>query len=131
MAGRRSRTLTEVELEFMQIVWHAGEVTTEDVLAALRRQGRDLSDGSVRKMLSILMIKGYLSRQPDGRGFIYRSTVPRERANRKMVQDLVRRAFGGSAAMMVAALMHGRRVSEQELTEIKRLIAKREKEGRG
>ncbi len=67
MARRKSRTLTEVELEFMLVVWEAGEVTTEDVLAALRRQGRHLSDGSVRKVLGILLAKGYLSRKPVGR----------------------------------------------------------------
>ena len=52
MARRISPTFTEVELEFMRIVWPAGEVTTEDVLTALRKRGRDLSDGSVRKILS-------------------------------------------------------------------------------
>ncbi len=67
MARRKSRTLTEVELEFMQIVWEAGDVTPDNVLEQLRRQGRDLADGSVRKILSILVTKGYLSRRPEGR----------------------------------------------------------------
>jgi hypothetical protein len=57
MARRKTRTLTEVELEFMQAVWAADrEVTTEDVLDALRRQGRELAGGSVRKVLSILLL---------------------------------------------------------------------------
>ena len=54
MARRKTRTLTEVELEFMQVVWQLGECGTEDVRGVLRAQGRDLSDGSVRKVLSIL-----------------------------------------------------------------------------
>ena len=40
MARRKSRTLTEVELEFMQVVWKAGEAATGDVQNALRKQGR-------------------------------------------------------------------------------------------
>ncbi len=128
MARRKNRILTEVELEFMQIVWHAREVTTEDVLAALRRTGRDLADGSVRKVLSILEAKGYLARRQEGRGFVYWATVPKDKANRGMVMDLVKRAFGGSAAMMVAALVDNRDVSGEDLDEIKRLIAQREKE---
>ena len=71
MPRRKSRTLTEVELEFMQILWGAGELTTEEVQSALRDQRRKLSDGSIRKMLSILVEKGYLSRRREGRGYLY------------------------------------------------------------
>ena len=73
MARRKSPTFTEVELEFMQIIWAHGEVSTEDIQIALREQGRDLSDGSIRKILSILMNKGHLNRRRVGRGFIYRA----------------------------------------------------------
>jgi len=128
MPRRKAPTLTEVELEFMQVLWERGEVTTEDVLGALRRQGRDLADGSVRKVLAILTAKGYVDRRPEGRGFVYWAVVPREEANRDLVRDLVRRAFGGSAALMVAALVDAEGVSRKELDKIRRLIAEREKE---
>ena len=130
MARRGTRTLTEVELEFMQVVWAEGEVSVEDVQAALRRRDRYLSDGSVRKMLSILVRKGYLSRKREGRRFVYAATVPKERANSGMVQDLLKRAFGGSAALMVASLMDGRGVGKRDLSAIKQLIAERERKGR-
>ncbi len=126
MSRRKSRTLTEVELEFMQVVWDLGEATTEDVLRALRRQGRDLADGSVRKVLGILVTKGYLSRRPHGRGFYYKPEVPRDRANKKLLADLMGRAFQGSAALMVAALLDSKNVTKRELAEIRRLIAERE-----
>lgn len=129
MPRRKSRTLTEVELEFMQVVWAGGEVTTEDVQSALREQGRELSDGAIRKVLSILIEKGYLSRLREGRGFRYQATVPADQANRSMLQDLLKRAFGGSAALMVATLLESNTVREKDLKEMKRLIAKREREG--
>ena len=129
MARRKTRVLTEVELEFMQVIWAAGsEVTTEDVQQALRDGGRELSDGSVRKVLSILMDKGYLSRRQEGRGFLYRAQVPADKANRSMVVDLLRRAFGGSAALMVAALLDSRAISDSDIREIRRLIDEREGE---
>ena len=127
MARRKSRTLTEVELEFMQIVWQVGDVNPEDVLEQLRRQGRNISDGSVRKILSILVAKGYLSRRPVGRTFLYRAEVPKGRADRSMLMDLVDRAFGGSPALMVAALLDSRKVSDADLKQIKQLISQREK----
>jgi BlaI family penicillinase repressor len=128
MGRRKSRTLTEVELEFMQVLWELGEATTKDILTVLQEQGRPLSDGSVRKFLGILVKKGYLSRQPDGRGFRYKPEVPRGRANTNMLTDLVSRAFQGSASLMVATLLDSKNVNEQELQKIRQLIAKREEE---
>ena len=41
---------------------------------------------------------------------------------------LLKRAFGGEAALMVAALIDSQSVHEEDLDEIKRLIAAREEE---
>lgn len=130
MARRKSNTLTQVELEFMKVVWAAAEVTTDDVQEALRRAGRDLADGSIRKVLSILVSKGYLARRREGRAFVYRATVGEDEASRSLVQDLLRRAFDGSAALLVASLLDGRTVRGEDLREIKRLIAEHEEEGK-
>ena len=115
MARRKSRTFTEVELEFMQVLWAAGEATTEYVQEALRKEGRDLSDGSVRKVLSILMDKGHVTRRREGRGHIYQAAVPKAKAHKRMVRDLLSRAFGGSAALMVAALLDAEALSDEEM----------------
>jgi len=129
LARRKSRTLTEVELQFMQVIWSADEeVSTEDVRAALERQGRPLSGGSIRKVLSILVRKGYVSRRPEGRGFLYGAEVPEEQASRKLVLDLLRRAFDGSAALMVASLLDTKAVKAHDIEQIKKLIAERERE---
>ena len=128
MGRRKSPTFTEVELEFMQVVWAAGEVSTDHVLEVLKDRGRNLSDGSIRKVLSILVRKGHLTRRREGRAFLYKPKIREGQANRKMVQDLVKRAFGGSSALMVAALFDNKDINERDMREIKRLIAKHEKE---
>ena len=130
MARRTSRTLTEVELEFMQAIWERGEATTEDVMKTLAGQGRPLADGSVRKVLSILVRKGYLTRRRIGRAFLYTPTVPQDQARRNLVADLLHRAFGGSAGLMVTTLIETGGVRQKDINEIKRLIAEHEKEGR-
>jgi len=126
MARRRSNTLTEVELEFMRVVWAQGEVGTDDVDHALREKGRDLADGSIRKILSILRKKGYVTRRRKGRGFLYRARVAEGQAGRGMVSDLLGRMFGGSASLLVASLLDSKSITRDELAEIKQLIAKRE-----
>lgn len=126
MPRRKSRTLTEVELEFMHVIWASGETTSEKVRMALREQGRDLADGSVRKILSILLAKGYLSRYKDGREFVYSAAVPEEQAKASMLADLLKRAYGGSAALLVASLFDSRQIRKKDLQQIRRLIAERE-----
>ena len=128
MARRKTRTLTEVELEFMQVVWAKGQVTSEDVIEALGSRGRDLSGGTVRKMLSILVRKGYLSRSRKGHSFVYKAKVSRDQATGNMAVDLLTRAFGGRAGLMVAALLDSRAVRKCDVDEIKRVIADAEKE---
>jgi BlaI family transcriptional regulator, penicillinase repressor len=130
VARRKSPILTEVELEFMNIIWDGGEVTTEAIQAALLAQGRDLTGGSVRKVVSILEAKGYVTRRPQGRGYLYRAKVPRDSANNRMVMHLLKQAFGGSARLMVAALLDSRAVGRDEMRKIKALLASREKEDR-
>jgi BlaI family transcriptional regulator, penicillinase repressor len=129
VARRKSPILTEVELEFMQVVWEAGEVTTDEIQTILSKHGRDLAGGSVRKVVSILEAKGYLSRRPQGRAYLYRAKVERDSASRGMVLHLLERAFGGSARLMVAALLDSRAVTPAEMKKIKAMIVSRE-EGR-
>ena len=128
MSRRKARTLTEVELEFMKVIWAKGEATSEEVRVELSGQGRDLADGSIRKVLSILIEKGYVERRREGRAFHYRARVLEHEASRSMVKDLLTRVFGGSAALMVARLLDDRSVCGEDIEKIKRLIAERERE---
>ena len=127
MVRRKSPTFTEVELEFMQVIWALGEVTTEDVQNTLHKRKRDLSDGSIRKIFSILLTKGHVTRRREGKRFFYRAKVQKNQAHRNMVQDLLKRAFGGSVTLMTAALLDSRDIKKGDIEEIKRLIAEHER----
>ncbi len=128
MARRKSPTFTEVELEFMQVIWNRKEVSTEDIQNTLSAQGRELSDGSIRKILSILLRKGHLLRRRVGRGFLYIAKEQKHLSHRNIVQDILKRAFESSPSLMVAALLDSKDVSKSEIEEIKRLL--KEHEGR-
>ncbi|MCE5248871.1 BlaI/MecI/CopY family transcriptional regulator, partial [bacterium] len=74
------KTLTHVELEFMHVIWEHEPVATEDIQHVLASHGRNITDGGIRRILSILMKKGFLSRTKDGRAFLYCSKVKHEEA---------------------------------------------------
>ncbi len=127
MPGRRRRPLTELELEIMQIVWKHGEVTVKDLFEALREAGRPLALPSIRTMLSILQDKGFVKRRPAGRGHAYRATVSAHEGRRRILKDIIERAFEGSASSLVTALVNGELVSEKEIEEVKHLIEQHER----
>jgi len=128
MARRSTPTLTEVELEFMQLLWAEREVSPEDIQNALLERSRTLTGGSIRKMLSILMRKGYVNRKKEGKKYLYTARVGQEQAKKSMIRELLNRAFGGSASLMFATLIEGRDVPDEDLKTIERLIAERKKE---
>jgi len=127
MARRSTSTLTEVELEFMQLLWAEREVSPEDIQNALLERSRTLTGGSIRKMLSILMRKGYVNRKKEGKKYLYTARVGQEQAKKSMIRELLNRAFGGSASLMFATLIEGRDVPDEDLKTIERLIAERKK----
>ena len=119
-------TLTELELAIMQVLWELGEGTVEDVRSALGRRGRPLAPSSIRTMLAILQEKQYVARRPLNRGFLYRPLISAEKARKRILRDIVQRAFEGSASALVAALMGTNMVSEKERARIKGLIEEQE-----
>jgi len=128
MARRKSRTLTELELEIMQVVWRHDEVTVDDLDQAFRQAGKPLAPPSIRTMLGILQDKGYLKRRRVGRGHAYRAVVPAEQAEQRILNDLIERVFDGSSSNLVAALVSQGMVDKDDLAKARRLIRKYEKE---
>ncbi len=127
MARRKSNTLTEVELEFMQIIWEREEASTADIRDILAAKGRNLADGAIRRMLAILMEKGYLDRRKRGLGFLYSAKAPRENAYASMFRDMLARVFGGSSSRMIATFLDTMEIDPAEMDTIKRMIEVRER----
>ncbi|MHC4714578.1 MAG: BlaI/MecI/CopY family transcriptional regulator [Planctomycetota bacterium] len=126
MPRKKTRTLTELELRIMQVVWQHGEVSVQGVQETLKKQGKPLALPSIRTMLSILQDKGYVARRRDGRAHLYTAKIARGDAQKRILRDIVKRAFRGSAAGLVAALVEADLVGDDELEDIRRLIEERE-----
>jgi len=123
MARRKTRTFTDVELEFMQILWNSNEATPDDIQKALANNGRPLTGGSIRNVLAIMLEKGYVTRKKNGKTFLYTALVDEDQAAQSFVLDTLSKAFNGSESLMIGALLKNRDIRTEELEEIERLIA--------
>ena len=128
MTRYKSRTLTEAELEYMQILWTAEETHPDAVLEALHKRGRIVTGGTVRNVLITLMEKGYVTRKKIGNKFHYKAKVSEKMAKKSFVRDLLERAFNGSESNIVSTLLDVSKVSKREIEKIKQLITDYEEE---
>jgi BlaI family transcriptional regulator, penicillinase repressor len=114
--------LSDAQLAFMQALWDLGEGTVADVQAHLEQAGRKLAPTTVATVLRRLEAKGWVGHREEGRGFVYRASVSRQRATGRLLQRLTSAFFGGNVPALVSHLLDTRAVSKQDVEQIKRLI---------
>ena len=119
----KNPTLTGQELEIMKVVWELGTATVRDVYEALREK-RKIAYTTVMTTMNILEQKGHLKKAQEDRAYVYRSSRPRNQVLRGMVREFVNRVFNGSAEPLLLHLVEDRKLSEQDLDEIRDMIRK-------
>jgi len=117
------------ERQIMDVVYRHGQATAAEVLAELPDPP---SYSAVRAILRVLEEKGHLRHDQQGPRYVFLPTVPREKARRSALKQLVRTFFDGSTEQTVAALldMASSRLSDEELDRLSQLINQARKEGR-
>ena len=109
----------------MKIVWELGSATVRDVYEALLER-RKIAYTTVMTVMRIMEQKKYLTKGSDGRAYVYRAARPKKQIIREMVGEFVNRVFNGSARPLVAHLIEDRRLSEEDLAEIARMVRKKQ-----
>ena len=120
MARRKSETLTEVELELMDVLWDKGQATVTDIVEALPDER--LAYSSVLTMMRILEQKEYVTHEKSGRAFIYRPLVDRRTAQQSVIGYLLKRFFDNSPEQLVVNLLEHEEVGPREVKRLKRMI---------
>ncbi len=110
---------TDTELDLLRVLWTRGPSTVREVQADL-----DANSGytTVLKHLQIMLEKGLVTRDASQRAHVYRAAVAEDETQRRLVDDLLDRAFGGSARQLVMRALSTDRVSREEIEQIRRLL---------
>ncbi len=123
-----SQQLSDQQLAFLRVLWDRGEATAVDVQAALVEQGQVLAPTTVATVLSRLERRGLVSHRRRGRQYIYRARAAENEIRRSMLARLTDLFFGGDPDALVSHLTAGRGLGEEDLAEVRRLIAQREQQ---
>ncbi len=121
--------LTGLQLSILQVLWDAGEATTQAVRDGLDGD-RSLALTTVATLLTRLEKKGVVAHRRQGRQYVYRAAVSRAAVRRSKVKELTESLFGGDPAALMTHLVRADEVDAGELARIRALIDRAESEGR-
>jgi BlaI family transcriptional regulator, penicillinase repressor len=120
---------TDAELAILRVLWERGASTVRQVHEVVT-DGRPLAYTTTLKLLQIMTEKGLVRRQELGRGHLYQARYGEEETQRRLVGDLLDRAFGGSAAKLVLQALAATRATPEERRLIRDLLEKEHDRGR-
>ena len=112
---------TEVELQILRILWEHGASTAREIHNHLT-EIRDTNYSTTVKMLSVMLDKKLVTRDETVRPQLFQPAATRDRTQRKMLKDLVQKAYDGSVGSLVMQALSSQKSSPVELAEIRRLL---------
>ena len=112
---------TAVELEILRILWELGPSPVRDIHARLNKAKGTNYSTSV-KMLSVMLTKGLVKRDEDVSPHVYRAAISRDRAAKKLLNELIEKVYDGSAMSLVLQALAGGHASKDEISEARKLL---------
>ncbi|MCB0664520.1 MAG: BlaI/MecI/CopY family transcriptional regulator [Saprospiraceae bacterium] len=119
---------TDAELEILQVLWQKGSCTVREVNEQIRQSKPDVGYTTTLKLMQIMTEKELVRRDTTHRQHIYEAIIEETLVQEGMVRNIIDRFFQGSAKDLIMHALGQEATSHEELSEIKRLINKIEKE---
>ena len=86
------------------------------------QQTKPVGYTTVLKFMQIMAEKGLVRRNEEQRTHVYAAMAPQESTQRQLVNDLMDRAFGGSAMQLVMQALTAKRATPAEIQEIRHML---------
>ena len=113
--------VTEAESIVMDVLWASHPRTAEEVVAALAER-EHWQEPTIKTLLNRLLRKGAIRAEKDGRRYLYSPVLKREDWVLGESQGLLERLFDGRVAPLVAHFSAHRRLSPEDVVELRRLL---------
>ena len=120
--ARPSSTLpTEVEFQILGILWDLGPSPVREIHARLSA-AKGTSYSTTVKMLGVMLQKGLIRRDEEAQPHVYRSALTRQKAGKRMLNDLAEKVYEGSSLSLVLHALSSTKATRAELAEVRRLL---------
>jgi len=112
---------TDAELSVLRLLWARGPLTVRQLHEALSKE-RDLGYTTVLKAMQVMLEKGLVDRDDSERSHVYRAAVTEGKTKRRLVSDLMTKAFAGSASQLLVHALKAGQANSAELDAIQHLL---------
>lgn len=123
----RETAPTKSELEVLQILWQRGPSTVRFVHDLLNEQKDNVQYTSTLKLMQVMVEKEMLERDESEMKHIYRAALEEGRTKGFLLNRFVESMYNGSVGKMMVALLGNDKTSEEDLKQVKELLAKMNK----
>ncbi|AMJ66824.1 BlaI/MecI/CopY family transcriptional regulator [Hymenobacter sp. PAMC 26628] len=114
---------TDSELEILHVLWQHGPATVRAVNDELgQRRQAEVGYTTTLKLLQLMLDKGLVRRDDEGRSHVYRAAVREQDTQNLLLDKFVAATFGGSALKLVMQALGNRQTSADELAQLRRLL---------
>lgn len=113
--------ISEAEAVVMQVLWGDHPLSADEVMARLPG-GNDWAEATVKTLLNRLLNKGAIAAEKEGRRYLYSPLVPRDAWVQEESRSLIDRLFDGRVAPLVAHFSQHRKLSTEDVAELRRLL---------
>ena len=119
--------ISNAELSVMQVIWQQQPISANEVVAALGND-KDWHEKTVKTLLNRLVSKGALGFEKDGRAYLYYPLITEQDYQLEQSRSFVERIFSGRIAPLVAGFASQKKLTEDDVAQLKQLIAQWEQE---
>jgi BlaI family penicillinase repressor len=126
MNMKRVPRISETEWELMKVIWARGACSAGEIIEALNEHDPTWHPKTVKAFLSRLVRKGALGFCKEGRAYLYRPIVEEKDCVDAASESFLDRVFGGSLKPMLAHFVERKKLSDEEIRELRRLLKKAE-----
>lgn len=129
MVKKETPIPTESELAILNVLWSAGPSTVREVMEILNRT-RNTGYTTVLKLMQIMTSKKLVKRDESGHAHVYMANYSKQQTQKRLVNDLLKKAFGGSSVQLASTLFGSERLSKSEFEKLRNeIIALQHEEG--
>ena len=115
------QTITGSEYEIMKILWeNGGKMTVAQVTAKL--SDNDWTASTVSTFMQRLLKKGVVLCEKKGKTNLYFPGISQDKYDFEETENFIAKIYKGSAKSLVAALFENKKLSKDDVSELKKMF---------
>lgn len=125
---RKLPQISEAEFEVMKVVWKYSPISTNEVTERLT-ETTNWSPKTIQTLLKRLVTKKALTYEKQSRVFVYTPLVKESEYVRQESNSFLNRYYNGDITKMLTAYIESDKLSENEISALRRLLSNGPKKG--